>query len=63
MCWNVISVYLLSFSQAYKTVSGDSERYEDRLANMGSTAKGQLPDYWNTHKTAQINIIQMQNAT
>ncbi|XP_019744598.1 fibrous sheath CABYR-binding protein isoform X2 [Hippocampus comes] len=24
---------------AYKTVLGDSERYEDRLANMGSTAK------------------------
>ncbi|XP_045904449.1 dextranase-like [Micropterus dolomieu] len=24
---------------AYKTVSGDSERYEDRLSNMGSTAK------------------------
>ncbi|XP_051939287.1 fibrous sheath CABYR-binding protein isoform X1 [Hippocampus zosterae] len=26
---------------AYKTVLGDSERYEDRLANMGSTAKAE----------------------
>ncbi|KAM9818782.1 uncharacterized protein mgarpb isoform 1-T1 [Syngnathus typhle] len=30
---------------AYKTVIGDSERYEERLANMGSTTKGQLPPY------------------
>ncbi|KAK2815648.1 hypothetical protein Q5P01_026115 [Channa striata] len=28
---------------AYKTVRGDSERYEDRLANMGSTAKAAAP--------------------
>lgn len=27
--------------QAYKTVNGDIERYEDRLASMGTTAKGQ----------------------
>lgn len=27
--------------QAYKTVNGDTERYEDRLASMGTTAKGQ----------------------
>ncbi|XP_026159581.1 induced stolen tip protein TUB8-like isoform X2 [Mastacembelus armatus] len=27
---------------AYKTVSGDSERYEDRLANMGSATRASL---------------------
>lgn len=34
-------------SQAYKTVNGDTERYEDRLANMGASAKGQ--SLANTH--------------
>ncbi|XP_030586369.1 fibrous sheath CABYR-binding protein isoform X2 [Archocentrus centrarchus] len=28
-----------AFVYAYKTVNGDTERYEERLANMGSTAK------------------------
>lgn len=40
VCWNVMSTCLLCFSQAYKTVNDDTERYEERLANMGSTAKG-----------------------
>lgn len=40
VCWNVMSTCLLCFSQAYKTVNDDTERYEERLANMGSMAKG-----------------------
>lgn len=34
--------YLPSFSQAYKTVNGDTERHEDRLASMAPTAKGKF---------------------
>lgn len=32
----------LIFLQAYKTINSDTERYESRLASMGSTAKGQF---------------------
>lgn len=45
-------IYTLSFIQAYKTVNDDSERYEDRLANMSSKT-GQFvtdtPHLWQKH--------------
>lgn len=48
---SIFDVSLIS-PQAYKTINSDTERYESRLAGMGSTDKGQF-EGTHTHKHTQ----------
>lgn len=50
---------ICSFSQAYKTVGGNGERHEDRLATMAVIEKGQRVTH--THKThAPTPVVTLQ---
>lgn len=49
-----------SRSQAYKTVNGDAERYEDRLASMRSEEKGKISSFCknkNIHRVSQKQFL------
>ncbi|XP_077428095.1 uncharacterized protein mgarpb isoform X1 [Vanacampus margaritifer] len=47
---------------AYKSIIGDSERYEDRLANMGSTAKAEATSAEMVNATAEPTPVKEPEA-